>query len=169
MPFEDWIVEENAFDLALAADAFHWIEPRIGYPKIVEALRAGGSAALFWRLPVHQETELSKAIDQVYVDVAPQFVNPGKRFTAEWLIGIITDNFQSTGCFGKVTHKQYFWPVTRTTEQYIKGLRTFSMHKSIDDELRNRLYAEIQETIERFGGRVEETASVMLFHAFVKK
>ncbi len=169
MAFEDWELEENAFDLALAADAFHWIPPKVGYPKVARALKETGSAAFFWRVPVKQETELSRAIDQVYQDIAPQFVNPGKRFTAEWLIGIATDNFDASGCFGKVTNKQYYWSESQSGEQYIKGLRTFSSHQGIDEELRNRLYGKILETIERFGGQVEGTASVVLFHARIKK
>ena len=47
LAFEDWELEESAFDLALAADSFHWITPRIGYPKVAAALKGWGSAAFF--------------------------------------------------------------------------------------------------------------------------
>ena len=41
---------ERAFDLAISGEAFHWISPEIGYPKVASALKDGGSAAFFWIL-----------------------------------------------------------------------------------------------------------------------
>jgi SAM-dependent methyltransferase len=168
LAFEDWVVEEKAFDLALAADAFHWILPEIGYPKAAQALKDSGSAAFFWRVPVDPETDWSRAIDRLY-QAAPQFVNPDKRFTAEWLIDLINKNFSASGCFGEVTHKQYFWSETQTGEQYVKGLRTFSMHQGINEQLRKRLYGKILEAIEQYGGKVDQPQSVILFHSKVKR
>jgi SAM-dependent methyltransferase len=46
--FEDWALEEKAFDLAISADAFHWIPPEVGYPKVARALKDSGSAVFFW-------------------------------------------------------------------------------------------------------------------------
>jgi SAM-dependent methyltransferase len=169
LAFEDWDLEERAFDLALAADAFHWIPPEVGYPKVAAALKESGSAAFFWRVPIDPQTDWSRAIDTVYRETAPQFVNPDKSFTADWLVGVITGNFEASGCFGEVTTRQYFWSETLTGEQYIKGLRTFSIHYGIDEEVRERLYADILAVIDRFGGKVAEPQSVVLFHARVKR
>ena len=132
--FEGWELEEGRFDLALAADAFHWIAPEIGYPKVAQALKGTGSAAFFWDVPIELGTDISKAIDRVYQDTAPGFINPDKRFTAEWMVGIITRNFERSGCFGDVETKQYFWYDMLTAEQYINVLRTFSMHDGVDEE-----------------------------------
>ena len=168
LAFEDWELDERAFDLALAADSFHWIPPQIGYPKVAETLRDWGSAAFFWRVPVDPQTDLSRAIDKVY-QTYPQFTNPDTRFTAEWLVGVIMENFRASGRFGQVTTKQYFWSEDLTREQYINGLRTFSMHTGIDEVMREKLYADIGEVIEQFGGKATQPQSVMLFHARVKR
>jgi SAM-dependent methyltransferase len=169
LAFEDWDVEEAAFDLALAADAFHWIPPEIGYPKVARALKDSGSAAFFWRVPVDPQTDWSRAIDAVYRETAPQFPNPDTRFTAEWLVGVITANFEASGCFGEVTTRQYAWSEICTGEQYIKGLRTYSEHHGLDEEAREQLYAGILEVIDGVGGTVAQPHSVMLFHARVKR
>jgi len=168
LAFEDWELEESAFDLAVAADAFHWIPPKVGYPKVARALKGSGSAAFFWRVPVDPQGDLFEAIDRVY-QAAPQFANPDKRFTAEWVIGVITENFRASGRFGEVTTKHYLWSEDLTVEQYINGLRTFSMHEGIDEGLREKLYAGIGEVIERFGGKVTQPQSVVLFHSRVKR
>ena len=169
LAFEDWELAEGAFDLALAADAFHWIPPEVGYPKVARALKDGGSAAFFWAVPVDPDTEWSRAIDTVYQETAPQFTNPDKRFTAEWIVGVVTEHFGASGCFGEVTVKQYHWSEILTGEQYIKGLRTFSSHQGIDEGLREKLYAGILRVIGRFGGQVAQPRSVVLFHSRVKR
>jgi SAM-dependent methyltransferase len=166
--FEDWVVEEKAFDLALAADSFHWIPAKVGYPKVSKALKDSGSAAFFWRAPVDPRTDWSRAIDTLYQESAPEFVNPDKRFTSEWLIGIGKKNFEESRCFGEVATQQYFWSKELTGEEYIKGLRTFSMHHGIDEEKRERLYGGIFEIIEQYGGTIAQPQSVVLFHAKVK-
>jgi len=169
LAFEDWELDERAFDLALAADSFHWISPEVGYPKVARALKDSGSAAFFWRVPIEAQTDLSKAIDGVYQETAPQFTNPDNRFTADWLVGVIVENFKAGGWFGEVTTKQYFWSEIVTAEQYIDGLRTFSMHQGIDEDMREKLYANIGEVIERFGGKISQPQSVVLFHSRVKR
>ena len=168
-PFEAWPVEERAFDLALAADAFHWILPQVGYPKVAAALKDSGSAAFFWRAPVDPDTKLSRAIDAIYGETAPQFVNPNKRFSVEWLVGIVSENFRSSGCFEAVTTREYRWSETVTGEEHVRGLRTFSMHQGIDEAARSRLYQRILNVIEEHGGQVVQSQAVVLFHARVKR
>ena len=169
MAFEDWALEEKAFDLAISADAFHWIPPEVGYPKVAGALKDTGSAAFFWNVPVDPQTDWSMAIEEIYREQAPQIDNPDKSFTPEWLVGVIKDNFAVAGCFGEVTVRQYRWAETYTSERYLKMLRTFSGHRCLDEMTRDRLYAGIREVIERFGGRVRKPNLVVLFHSRVKR
>ncbi len=53
--FEDWPLEPEAFDLAVAATSFHWIDPSVGYPKVASALRPGGHLALISTAHVHSD------------------------------------------------------------------------------------------------------------------
>jgi SAM-dependent methyltransferase len=49
-PFEDAHLAENAFDLAVAATSFHWIDQRAGTEKLRRVLRPGGCLAIWWML-----------------------------------------------------------------------------------------------------------------------
>src|SRR5215210_5603855 len=40
--FEDWPLQDEAFDVAISATAFHWLNPATAYPKVAGALRDGG-------------------------------------------------------------------------------------------------------------------------------
>jgi hypothetical protein len=81
----------------------------------------------------------------------------------------MTENFNASGCFGEVKTRQYFWSEVLTGEQYIKGLKTFSMHQGMDEGMRKKLYEGILEVIARFGGKVTQPRSVILFHSRVKR
>jgi SAM-dependent methyltransferase len=167
--FEDWVLEEKAFGLAISADAFHWIPPQVGYPKVARALKDSGSVAFFWNVPVDPRTDWSRAIEEVYRERAPQVENPDTLFTFEWLVEIIKDNFEASGWFGEVTVKQYLGSETYTTEDYLKLLKTYSGLRGLDEDTRGKLFAGVREVIERFGGRVTKPNLVALFHSRVKR
>jgi Methyltransferase domain len=48
--FEDVDLEEERFDLAVAATSFHWVDPALGFPKVGKLVRKGGWVALWWTL-----------------------------------------------------------------------------------------------------------------------
>lgn len=168
MAFEDWPVEVGAFDLAISADAFHWIPPEIGYPKAAEALKASGSAAFFWFVPVDPQTDWSRAIDEVYREQAPGLENPDRAFTGEWLAGIIQANFLASGRFGEPVVRTYIWSEPYTTERYVNLLRTYSGHAGLDAEARRRLFARIQQVLDRHGSTLARPFQVMLFQTRLK-
>jgi len=44
--FEDWTVTPGAFDLVIAATAFHWLDPETRLDRIAETLAPGGYLAI---------------------------------------------------------------------------------------------------------------------------
>jgi len=167
--FEDWELEENTFDLLIAADSFHWIPPEIGYPLAAKTLKDKGSAAFFWSVPVDPQTDWSREIDSLYQMLTPDFPHPDRRFTTRWMREVIIENFKASKCFDVPTIKQYSWSEKITAEKYIKRLKTFSMHDDVDQKIRDKLYASIFEVIQSYGGKVMKPQSVMLFHAKLKR
>jgi SAM-dependent methyltransferase len=165
MAFEDWPVEQSKFDLAISADAFHWIVPEIGYPKVAQALKPKGSLAFFWNAPSEMDTEISRAMAQVYLERAPQAENPEKRFTSEWMIQTVNETISSSHCFGEITVRLYDFSETQTGEQYVKSLWTYSSHRPLNNQTRVHLYEGLKEVIERFGGIIILPRRVVLFLA----
>lgn len=161
--FEDWSGETGGFDLAISADAFHWIQPGIGYPKVASALKPTGTLAFFWNTPSKMDSEISSALAKVYQSRAPQAGIPENSFTAEWLIHTVKETIGQSDCFSNVMIKSY--PVTETVsvDHYIKTLWTFSSHRPLDSITRENLYAGIREVMEHFGGKIITTRRVILF------
>jgi SAM-dependent methyltransferase len=79
--FEQWPMEPAAFDLALSATAFHWIDPAVGYPKAARALRPGGALALCWNKHVHSDSGAAffAAAQEVYRREAPAIANEDRQ------------------------------------------------------------------------------------------
>lgn len=48
--FEQAELPQNAFDLAVAATSFHWVDQAAGLPKLGQVLRPGGWAAVWWTI-----------------------------------------------------------------------------------------------------------------------
>src|SRR6185369_13897004 len=69
--FEDWFTEREAFDLVLAAQSFHWIDPALGLARAAEALKPQGAIALVWHLDRSEHTDFYQAARPLYERFLP--------------------------------------------------------------------------------------------------
>ena len=79
--FEEADVARAAFDLAVAATSFHWVDQEVGLSKLGQALRPGGWAALWWTLfrDPNQLDEFSQAVEHILGPVTRgAFDEPGR-------------------------------------------------------------------------------------------
>jgi SAM-dependent methyltransferase len=153
--FEDWELEPAAFDLAVAASSFKWLDPATRYAKIGAALGPGGCAAVFWNAHVYVEGEdrFFDDVQAIYRRYLPETV--GRPPLASALPMTVDPGFIETGLFDDVTVRHYPWTDVYDTDRYLKVLRTFSEHIALPDGERAALLGEIGALIDReFGGRV---------------
>jgi len=166
--FEDWPLQERAFDLALSVEAFHWIPPEIGFPKVASSLKIGAALALVWHDPQKTEPALDEALDEVYLRKAPQLFELKKEdLSVEAWKAKIVGRYQASGCFGEVAIRAYPWSRRYTTSEYIKYLDTHSSHRILDDTTRKRLFDGIKQTIDQNGGCLERDFITHLYIARV--
>jgi len=163
--FEDWPMQAGVFDLAISADAFHWIQPEIGYPKVASALKPAGTLAFFWNAPSKMDPEIATALAQVYKSRAPQAENPEESFIPEWMINTITEVITQSACFGDVTVRTYPVTETESVDHYIKSLWTYSSHRPLDWRTREYLYNGIRGELERFGEKITTSRQVVVIMA----
>jgi SAM-dependent methyltransferase len=76
--FEDWDPAGRSFDVVIAAQAWHWVDPVAGAARAAAALRPGGRLAVFWNA-FEPPAELREAFAEVY-----RRVFPGSPFGAFW-------------------------------------------------------------------------------------
>ena len=156
--FEESALQEGAFDLAISATAFHWLDPAVAYPKVAGALRDGGSLALFWNIHVHSDASegFFEAAQRIYEREAREIWDhkyEGPPRSDE--IPDRTGEIEGSGLFEAVTRRNYRWDETYDAEGYLRVLNTYSGHRSLRDDTRERLFCGIADLIDnRFDGRI---------------
>jgi len=80
-PLEDAELPEGAFDLAVAATSFHWVDQEPGLRTLGAALRPGGWAAIFWNLygdPRHDDDFTTVLGEILGPKIPADFDEPGR-------------------------------------------------------------------------------------------
>jgi len=156
--FEEWPLQEEAFDLAISATAFHWLDPAVAYPKAARALRKGGSLALFWNVHVHSDASegFFEEVQRIYEREAPEIVGPDDHSLPQPSeVPDRTAEIEDSGMFGGITARHYRWDETYNTGGYLRVLSTYSGHRSLHDDTRERLLRGIADLADtKFGARI---------------
>lgn len=171
--FETYPLLEAAFDLAVSATAFHWLDPAVAYPKVARALRPGGIIALFWNEHVYSGASegFFEAVQEVYEREAPEIVKPDdhKGMPHPENLPDRTAEIETSGLFAGVVRRDYRWDEPYDAEGYLGVLSTYSGHISLDQDTRERLFRGISELIEgEYDGRIVKGYVTTLYLAHRK-
>ncbi len=151
--FEEWTEQPNEFDLAISAQAFHWIPKDVGYRKAACALKEKGHLALFWNRYPGSDDELRHQLDRVYQECAPELRAPNED--AEDVIRRAEDEINASGCFESVVTNRFAWSARYSTQQYLRLLNTYSDHLRLAEKDRRALFAGIANVIDERGGDID--------------
>jgi SAM-dependent methyltransferase len=163
--FERWDVEPGGYDLVVSAQAFHWIDPAVGYRKARAALRPDGRLALVWNLFSGSDAPIYRALDEVYRSCAPQLHAGSGAGSLEGRVERTLRGIDASGLFDEPAVHRYPWTVSFATEEHLALLRTFSDHLALDPSDLERLLAAVRSTIDRFGGGIDRPMVATLFLA----
>ncbi|GAA0268460.1 class I SAM-dependent methyltransferase [Actinomadura nitritigenes] len=157
--FEDWDDRGRRFDVLVAASAWHWVDPSIGWQRAHDVLRPGGWMALLGNVVVRRPGEA-----EVYAETADlhERFSPG---SPDWGHPPLEDDVRTTdggwgladgpgGLFGPTIVRWY------PTVQWFNGngfadlLRSTSVYRKLDRDIREPLLDAIAEHIRtRMGDR----------------
>ncbi len=167
--FEDWPVQPAAFDLALSATAFHWIDPAISYQKVAQALKSSGTLALCWHIHVQSTASQGffEAVQKIYQQVLPAKDQNTKSLPwPEEVPETITAEINQTKLFSQVTVQRYPFTISYDAESYLQLLNTYSDHKALETQQRIRLFNGIADLINtKFNGSITKGYLTLLYLA----
>ncbi|MGW5640022.1 class I SAM-dependent methyltransferase [Streptomyces sp. NPDC003832] len=155
--FESWPLPEDAFDVVLAATAFHWIDPAVRTAKAAEALRPGGALAVVRTQHVRGGTEEFFVEAQHCYERFDPHAPPGSRppESADIDGSDHVREVMRSGAFGPTAFRRYERDLTYTTSEYLRLLQTYSGHRALAADARNGLLDCIATLVDgRYGGRV---------------
>lgn len=182
--FETWRPERLEFDAVVAFGAFHWLAPDLRYTKTAELLREHGKLGF-----VSTAHVLPSDGDPFFIEVQadyeaviahdPKTKAGGDRafYSPPWWLPhpdalgdhsdeVVTNEIETSGRFHNVRARRYLWDVIYTADDYIAVLNTYSHHRALNDEARERLLERIHRRIEARPERtVRKTYLAMLYVA----
>lgn len=163
--FEDWPAQEQAFDLVVSAQAFHWVEPERGCGKAAAALKRGGAIALVWNIDVTEHTEFYRATRPLYDAYFPPQVEGTADSSLEEKALRYKRALSRSAAFTDLQEIRHAWDTVYSGADYLKLLHTYSDHRTLPEPNKTRFFAEIAEVLERTGGAVERKFETLLLLA----
>ena len=152
--FETWDPGGRSFPLVFSAQAWHWVNPDVGYVKARSALSPGGLLATFWNRPAWERSDLRGALLAAYRESIPEVVPDGPMHPANTLPGADQDwqaQISATDGLAAVGVRNYDWSQSYSAAEYVGLLDTTSEVRLLTDQQNAALLAAVRATIEAHG------------------
>ena len=165
--FEEWPENEASFNLVVSAQAFHWIDPEIGYPKIRRLLKDQSHLAVVYNLFPGGTSSVYHDLDAVYRSHFPQRDEQDAPRSLQENVARTLASIRGSGLFHEPVVWETPWIETYTTDRYMKLLDTFSDHLTMNEAAQKRLYKDVRTIIDKHGGAIDRPLLATLFLAQV--
>ena len=167
-PLEEAQLPSEAFDLAVAASSFHWVDEAVGLESVSAALRPGGCWAVWWTLfgdggqPDAFITATSPLLENLHSSpTAGEEGRPPHARDRETRLAAL----EAAG-FEDLEHELIEWQASWDTEGIRALYGTFSPIARLDDRRREEILDGVAQIAEAdFGGVVERTLVTSLYTA----
>lgn len=157
-PFEQVALPESAYDLAVCASAFHWLDRPLAYQKLAQALRPGGAVALMWNFQDREAGDdgFFAAVRECYQRFAPALMRaPGEKHLPYRVRDAVGEELVGSGHFRDPVRWQHRWERTFGADAYLDLLGTYSDHLALAPEARASLFECIRQVVlDQFNGRI---------------
>jgi SAM-dependent methyltransferase len=152
---EEFDAGDQVFDLLIAGQSWHWVDPQRAAQKAVSILKPGGRIGLFWN-QTHPEPQVSAAIQESYdrhaSDLGQKSVLLG--LPHEGLYAMVAESLRSNGGFTDVTKHVFEHHATYTTQHWLDLTMTHSDHWTLPPEQLSALLDDLRQMIDSVGGQV---------------
>ncbi len=172
--FEDVDLEPAAYDLVVAATAFHWVPADTGLRRAADALRPGGRLALWWTVfgdpggPAPFADALRPGLERIAPTVLTQSSagTAGDRTPHGLDTGRRVGEIDRSGRFGPVDVRRVRW-TQRFTPAGVRALyATFSPWRILPDDVRAAGLDHVEDIArDAFDGEVDLTFVTVLYLA----
>ncbi len=154
--FEDWDPAGRTFDLVIAGQTWHWVDPVLGASKAAAVLRPGGRIALFWNV-MSFPADFGDRFSAVYQRVLPEFPffqngTPGGIGSYSPLLDKAIDGIRQSRKFSEPEQWQFDWERAYTRDEWLEQVPTFGGHSRIPPEKLAELLSGIGDVVDAAGG-----------------
>lgn len=158
--FENYIFDENIYDLVYSAATIQWIPEEIAFSKIYRMLKPGGCLAMF--MTRSDETSANPSLRAEIDKVYDQYFYVKQKYNCK----LVYENVLNYG-FENLTYKEWKRVRKLNAEEYICYISTHCEHITLEEPYRSNFYAGIRKAIEGAGNEIVITDTIPLY--FVRK
>ena len=136
--FDTVELQDHAYDVLASASAFHWIDPEVGFPRVVELLRPTGILAL-WGMG-NSQGELATAFFDDVRAIYDELGVPQRGGGARPAGGPPREavRIQESGLFGPVELQRFPREITYSRDQYLQLVASYPVFLSCQSLRRRR-------------------------------
>lgn len=164
-PFEAWQPRGRRFELAICAQAWHWLTPREALAKAATALVPGAQLGVFWNFG-DPPPELAERLRPIYARLEPELENYSVLLGHyEGRIEGALDGVRAAADFADVRTRRFEWRRRYDTAGWLDFLQTHSDHQTLAPERLRRLLDAVAGAIDELGGAFEMSYATMLVSA----
>jgi SAM-dependent methyltransferase len=153
---EDWDPAGRQFDVVVAGQAWHWVDPVGGAAKAAQALRPGGRLAVFWNA-FQFPAEMAEAFAAAYRRAIPDLPMsrsgmPGPEIYAT-MCAKAADGMREAGGFGEAQQWRFDWDRPYTRDEWLDQVPTFGGHSRLPPDTLQQVLDGMGAAIDAAGGR----------------
>lgn len=157
--FEEHDCPDGAFDLVYSASAFHWIEEQMGYRKVFGCLKPGGVFARFASHPyywIEGQEALWEDIQRCYQQHMPKPLNKRPKSSQRYDETAAAERSAIAERYGfvDIQTRTYYREFRYTSREYAQRLSIESDKIAMENAARERLLADIAQTVDAHGGHI---------------
>jgi SAM-dependent methyltransferase len=156
--FEEWDPAGRTFDIVIAGQTWHWVDPVAGAAKAAAALRPGGRVGLFWNA-LEPPAALAGAFAEAYRQGMPQSraAAPAGAMSAadgySMMVAKAARGLREVGGFSEMEEWRFDWERTYTRDEWLDQLPTSGTLTQTPPEKLEPLLASVGAAIDAVGGR----------------
>lgn len=156
--FETYDFGKNQFDLVYSAATIQWIPEKIGFPKVYEILKSGGSLAMMMtRTDFKSPNEaLFTKVQEVY----DKYFHPEIEYTCKLAYSnVVNYGFVDFEC------RNYHKVREFNADEFISYIGTHCDHITLKDPYKSKFYRAIRDVILSFGNKITLYDTIVLYLA----
>jgi SAM-dependent methyltransferase len=154
---EDWDPAGRLFDLVIAAQSWHWVDPVAGAARAAQVLRPSGRLAVFWNV-FEPPAALRDAFGAAYQRALPE--SPARGFWSQPALevyrtamgGKAADGMRQAGAFGEPEEWLNRWERPYTTGEWLDLVPTTGGFGRLPDGVQAQLLAGLGAAVDAAGG-----------------
>ena len=159
--FESYPLPAQTFDLVMAAQSFHWVDPQLRCEKSARALAADGVLAVIANRPVMGTSRVEAAVQNIYETLVPEMSEQGDLLNT---VDQFSDELRGSGAFPRIEAREYPWNMEYSTSDYLDLQNTHSNHQMLPELIRSQLLDAVGSAIDEHGGvfRMDRVAVLVM-------